>query len=395
MSRLRPVPLNLSLAYKYPAIAKQAFGWNPGETYARANVSKKWICDLGHIWSTSINNRVNENGGSNCPYCLGRKVWPGFNDLATTHPDLAKEVYNCDPTTISKGMMEKISWKCSKHGHIWNERISHRTNESTGCPYCSGRRVLVGFNDLMITHPKLAKEADGWDPTTVSRGTRKKMQWRCSNHGHIWSTSPRARTCLREGCPVCSGQRILAGFNDLATTYPELAKEAYNFDPTTISKGSSRKVQWQCNLCQNIWSATPGSRVYSEAGCPACAVTGFDPSQPSYLYMMCHPDWGLIQIGITNYPKDRLARHKKSGWKLLNLVHPISGTETRRIETVLKQWLRSEKIPMGHTPDGSKFDGYTESWPEEELLVSSIYELCQVAKISAQISKWDLVESIR
>lgn len=28
-------------------------------------------------------------------------------------------------------------------------------------------KVLRGFNDLATTHPEIAKEADGWDPTTV------------------------------------------------------------------------------------------------------------------------------------------------------------------------------------------------------------------------------------
>ena len=32
----------------------------------------------------------------------------------------------------------------------------------TGCPYCVGRKVLVGFNDCVTTYPMLAKE---WHPT--------------------------------------------------------------------------------------------------------------------------------------------------------------------------------------------------------------------------------------
>jgi hypothetical protein len=34
---------------------------------------------------------------------------------------------------------------------------------------------LQGFNDLATTHPELAKEAFGWDPTKVSRGSAKKQ----------------------------------------------------------------------------------------------------------------------------------------------------------------------------------------------------------------------------
>ena len=35
------------------------------------------------------------------------------------------------------------------------------------------------------THPELAKEAHGWDPTTVVGGSNKKLEWKC-NKGHVW-----------------------------------------------------------------------------------------------------------------------------------------------------------------------------------------------------------------
>lgn len=377
--------LEQSLSYKYPLIAKQALGWNPQEFFARSNTILDWICDLGHTWSASPSARV---ARSNCPYCSGKRVLSGFNDLATTHPKLAVQAYGWDPTVMSKGMDKRLTWKCLEYGHTWDERISKRTYyNNTGCPYCSGARVLVGFNDLATTRPDLAKEAYDWDPTTVSRGMRKKLQWKCPDYGHIWTASPGTRTCLKQDCPYCSGRTVLPGFNDLGTTHPELAKEAYNFDPTTISKGSGKLVMWQCDLCQNIWRTNPGHRTSSSSGCPSCAITGFDATKSGYLYMICQPDWGLTQIGITNFPQQRLARHRESGWKLLNLVQPISGNETRRIETELKRWFRSEGIPVGYKPDGSKFDGYTESWPEQELFISSIYELCQLARVQTTFMK--------
>jgi hypothetical protein len=61
----------------------------------------------------------------------------------------------------------------------------------------------VGWNDLRTTHPQIAIEADGWDPTTVtagSSGTKKK--WKCSS-GHTWKTSVAQRSD-GHGCPSCS-----------------------------------------------------------------------------------------------------------------------------------------------------------------------------------------------
>ncbi|MCX7615616.1 MAG: zinc-ribbon domain-containing protein, partial [Clostridiales bacterium] len=48
-----------------------------------------WKCKLGHSWQANIHNRVFHN--VNCPYCTNKKVWQGFNDIVTTHPDVAAE----------------------------------------------------------------------------------------------------------------------------------------------------------------------------------------------------------------------------------------------------------------------------------------------------------------
>jgi len=63
-------------------------------------------------------------------------VLQGFNDLATTHPDLTSqwgENNVVKPTEVSSGSGKKVWWKCSK-GHQWEDSICHRTN-GRGCPY--------------------------------------------------------------------------------------------------------------------------------------------------------------------------------------------------------------------------------------------------------------------
>lgn len=32
---------------------------------------------------------------------------------------------------------------------------------------------------LAETHPEIAKQADGWDPTTLTAGSNKKVDWKC------------------------------------------------------------------------------------------------------------------------------------------------------------------------------------------------------------------------
>ena len=66
------------------------------------------------------------------------------------------------PEQCTPGMGKKVFWKCSL-GHKWQTSIYARTGRSkTGCPICSNKKVLVGFNDLQSVHPNLAAE---WHPT--------------------------------------------------------------------------------------------------------------------------------------------------------------------------------------------------------------------------------------
>ena len=323
--------LKRSLAEIYPELAAQAVGWDPTQFLPGSNKKKLWRCKIGHEWITAIANRTKENG-SGCPVCKGKAVWPGFNDLQTTNPELAKQAYGWNPTTLTAGSGKKVGWICSS-GHIWEAVLGSRTRglgcpvcsgqkvlagfndiatthpylisevvdwdpsvvsagselkklwkcklehqwiatvisrtKGTGCPYCSGNQVLQGFNDLVTTHPKIANEAFGWDPTTISAGMGKSMQWKC-NQGHIYKSSPNNRSGNLNGCPVCSGQQLLTGFNDLVTTHPEIAKEASGWDPTKVGKSFAKKVNWLCPSGHS-YSASVASRTSSKSGCPVCS----------------------------------------------------------------------------------------------------------------------------
>jgi len=98
---------------------------------------------------------------------------------------------------------------------------------------------------LSETHPDLALEADGWDPSNFSFGSSKKMKWICSNK-HSFEALIYSRAVRGDKCPYCSGKRTLKGFNDLATTHPELAMQALDWDATKYSAGSNKKFAWQC-----------------------------------------------------------------------------------------------------------------------------------------------------
>ena len=244
-----------------------------------ANSNKKvwWKCSKGHEYQAKI---VSRNNGSGCPFCSGQQVLTGYNDLATKNPTLAKEWdyeknENLKPDMVTSNSNQKVWWKCSK-GHEWNAVICNR-NKGTGCPVCTNVQTLTGYNDLVTTNPELAKEWNyekngNLDPSTLKATSEKKVWWKCSK-GHEWKAKVDSRK-QGTGCPFCSGQQVLKGYNDLATTNPSLVTE-WNYGkngdlkPDMVTSGSNQKIWWKCSKGHE-WCARVISRSKG-VGCPICS----------------------------------------------------------------------------------------------------------------------------
>jgi hypothetical protein len=354
------------LASTSPEIAGEAFGWDPSNVITGTQKKLQWICPLEHVYLSTPKHRQR---GQGCPFCSGNQVLKGFNDLGTSHPELSTQAFGWDPAQISMGHNKKKAWKCDQ-GHVWDASPNSRTYKESGCPVCIGKKVLKEFNDLATTHPELAKQAFGWDPTTISAWSHKKADWICE-FGHHWNAQLKSR--LVSGCPVCTGRKVLQGFNDLRTTHPELAKQAFGWDPTTINAGSHKKLKWQCSD-GHIWTSVVHSRTAGR-GCPTCANSGFNSTLNGWLYFLHHERWELLQIGITNVPDDRLKDHIRLGWQVIELRGPMDGLIARGWETSILRMLKRHGANLAPIDIAGKFDGYSEAWQQDSFPVKSLREL--------------------
>ena len=349
------------LQTKFPDIAAEAYGWDPQIVSAGTQQKKDWKCKEGHIYSASIENR--SRSGSGCPFCSGHRVIYGSNDLQTKFPDIAAEAYGWDPNTIMPKTNILKEWICKK-GHIYPCRVSDRTKEDgRGCPFCAGKKVLKGFNDLQTKFPDIAAEAYGWDPSTITGGTPRKMEWKCKK-GHIYSSSVATRTGMRTECPFCAGKKVLKGFNDLQTKFPDIAAEAYGWDPSTVVAGTEKKMYWKCKE-GHIYSSLVANRTGKGSGCSQCADYGFNIGKSAWFYLMRR--LGEQQFGITNDLPTRIKRHKKNGWILLeHTIEGASGKKVQETEALFKKWLKKE-IGL--------IKGTTENWSTTSMEVQSLAEL--------------------
>jgi hypothetical protein len=172
-----------------------------------------WRCEKGHEWKSVIYAR--ERVGSGCPVCAGKQIIPGYNDLASYFPDVAAQWHPVKNGTLTPQMVapysnRRVWWVCDK-GHEYRASVLDRTGQKTECPYCTNRKVLVGFNDLATKHPKIAAQ---WHPQLngkltpemVTSGSRKNVWWQCEE-GHVWRAVIYSRTGKNKtGCPICSGR---------------------------------------------------------------------------------------------------------------------------------------------------------------------------------------------
>ena len=314
------------LRSRFPEIAR---GWHPTKNgdltpaQVAPNHAKKvwWQCEYGHAWQTTPNQRVSRRASSNesgCPFCSGQSVLKGFNDLRSTHPDLADE------------------WHPTKNGSL--------------------------------------------RPEDVTAGSRRKVWWRKQCHPdqpeHEWMATIASRR--KHGCSVCRGLTVQVGINDLATERPLLALEWHptkngRVTPQQVPRSSGKRVWW---LCANghEWEATVNSRDRGR-GCNSCARFGFVPSMDGWLYLLRHDGWGLLQVGISNDPERRLDEHRRNGWEPIDVRGPMPGDLTAALERDVLAAVRRTGARIGSRADKHKFDGYTESWTALSLDVSSIREL--------------------
>lgn len=262
-------------------------------------------------------------------------------------------------------------------GHTWSVSIGSRTSAirsgiASGCPYCGNRKVWLGFNDLLSQFPAIAKQADGCDPGHEVATNIKKRPWRCEL-GHTWKATVRSRVQLDTGCPVCANRTLLEGFNDLATHFPQLAKEADGWDPTKVIRGSAVKKAWICSEGHK-WNALVSGRCAKGTGCPECADYGFNKGKPSWFYLMERP--GEQQLGITHDIKERMTHHRHNGWSEIEIIGPYPGEVVLDLETRLKRWLAS---------DIGVVEGTRENWSTKDLEVHSLKELKKYSGIETEL----------
>jgi len=355
-----------SLAVMNPLLASECLD-DPKKYTVGSGSKVRWKCnDCSHEWATSVGHRA--ISGTGCPSCSNKSLHlDGRNSMLNTHPDLADELLDEDPSRIIAGTPKKLKWKCKDCSHIWQAASSSRVS-GVGCPVCnSGALHVDGRNSMQMTHPKLASELLDVDPTQITAGTKRRLRWKCGKCEHIWVNDGGSRVSGR-GCPACANLVLhIHGMNSMHSTHPKLAEE-YLGDATKIVAGVRKKLNWKCVSCGHEWRSTGDNRVRGR-GCPSCSPIGFQPDEPGcyYVLVISNLDEDVLYYkgGITNNIERRISEISRSlpTTMSINFLEKIDfeiGQSARDLESIL---LRTESI---RAPVRS-FDGGSELFLENPI----------------------------
>jgi len=201
--------------------------------------------------------------------------------LSKYNPELLQEwnyKRNTDfnPKEIYHGSNTKVWWICIK-GHEWKDTVDYRSRGFGKCRQCKSLKLNhpetwnelhPNLNEEFFKNGKLSKYTLSTSPLIV--------WWLGKDCQHTWDMPIRSRVRDRQNCPYCSNQRVLEGFNDLATTKPELLQYwdiRNKIKPTEITYGSKKvKIIWT-NKCGHTWATTPNHRIKVKNDyCPKCLL---------------------------------------------------------------------------------------------------------------------------
>lgn len=290
VAQLPAPPVEISLAVKNPKVAKEwAYDLNTPllPEHFRTGSCKNvwWRCAQGHVWKTSINNRVNQNTGCPaCPRTRSAKVTGEWN-FAAIHPDLVKEWHfgkngDLHPKEIRPKSNKKLWWICNK-GHEWQASPSSRS-DGTGCPFCYGR-FPSKTNNLAVLYPEILAEWDeelnkGHEPTDFTPHVSKKVWWKCpKDPNHSYQSTIYNRTKRRSGCPHCARNNSRRYSIEY---FQEFAAKRGGKCLSTEYLSCRNNIRMICKDGHE-WSTRADNILYEQKWCPVCKKNSTVIAQPS------------------------------------------------------------------------------------------------------------------
>ena len=208
--------------------------------------------------------------GTGCPKCAGT--------LKKSHEEFLNEFYEKnghanDIEILTRYVNNKVplDCKCKICGHPWSP-LPTTLLRGSGCRIC-GRKIAS--NKTRKSKEVLLKESEEINKNIeiVSdnyENCRSVMICKCKICGYEF---PRSAEYLLSGieCPVCVNRVALKGYNDIATTRPDLIPYFDNIeDSYTVTTNNTKEINMHCIFCGYKKLFSPCKLSSRGFPCPVC-----------------------------------------------------------------------------------------------------------------------------
>jgi hypothetical protein len=166
-------------------------------TRRKVNNNKDRCFNCGNVYKQ---NKIKEQAPS---YERSLEFWSLSNNKKLLSEFSEKN--NKIPRNISYGSSKEYLWSCIECSGEYKVSVAKKTTGGQECPYCMGKKVLIGFNDLFTTHPNVADLLhDSSIGYKRSFGSNKTEEFKCKDCDTIAKKKICEVVIRGFHCPKCS-----------------------------------------------------------------------------------------------------------------------------------------------------------------------------------------------
>ena len=246
---------------------------------------------------------ANHLTGRGCHECGGNKPLTLTNFIERAN---AKHGHRYDYSQVNfKNVEDKAVIICPEHGTFEQRVMTHL--KGFNCPKCGRKSVSEKMAHTLERFLQDAKEAHGdkYDYSEVEyKNALSKVKIVCPDHGTFHqkpASHVRGVACSKCSDLIAADKRRLSTDEFIARARVVHGnKYDYSRADYVTSHG---KVEIICPEHGSFWQSPATHTMGNKAGCPGCAVSGFDQTKPALLYYLAvqtDNDETLYKIGITN-----------------------------------------------------------------------------------------------
>jgi hypothetical protein len=217
------------------------------------------------------------------------------------------------------------------------------------------------------------------EPLVDYPGRNAPWQARCMDCDTIGSPRLNGIQGGQGGCIPCGQAKAAAAARARRLDEDAAAAEltTAGLTPLVPYPGADRRWRCRCDGCRREVTPTLMS-VRRGGACRYCATHGLDLTAPTLLYVISHPGWGALKVGIgacTGY-NSRLVQHERAGWqRAYSRVFP-TGWAARDVEQAVLDRLRAAQLAP-YLPAATMPNGWTETCDATRITTAELWAMVE------------------